>query len=540
MEFDFLTGDLNNIAVPLSLPDGTLELDYISDKIESGISIVHSIALLPYGPWIEDPTDYTLYFIGHPDNPHLNLMTLINGTYMVQIMAIDRAYNSAIAAVSLNVSHMLVGPVNTQVKTLNIWDTELNSDWIDLVDGWCNEFIKFLWDNNGISYQIEINGPSVDWIIGPNPTSGEFGECILNDYIPGGLPEGGPYEWQISVQYTPDGPYYNSTTQNPIFYVDKTSPTGSMLINNGDEWCNSTSVTLLLAFYDSLSDVYKMQFHNESSPWSNWEDYYIIKNWNLLPGEGEHEVTCKVRDKAGNIIQNIDTIKLDETPPYTTCTLEGEMQGDIYISNVTVTLDAIDNLSGVDKTTYRIDMGEWITYSTPFIVSGEADHRVDFYSVDNIGNIEEINTCEFTIIYPGIPDLDCDGDLSWTDITPGETVSSTIIVENNGELYSRLDWEVQSYPEWGTWLFDPESGDDLLDGESIIIDVEVISPNIQEETFTGEVVIMNLEYLDDTCTIDVSLATPMNRQFVNYPILQLIFERFPNAFPLLRYVLGLN
>ncbi|MFE3846210.1 hypothetical protein ACFL1L_05075, partial [Thermoplasmatota archaeon] len=139
-----------------------------------------------------------------------------------------------------------------------------------------------------------------------------------------------------------------------------------------------------------------------------------------------------------------------------------------------------------------------------------------------------------------IPDLDCDGTLSWTDITPEETVTGTFTVENIGEIGSLLDWEIESYPDWGNWIFTPESGIDLLAGETEEIDVKIIAPDEQEETFTGEVVLVNSEYLDDTCVIDVRLATPVNQQVDIYPLFQRILERFPNAFLILRHLMGLQ
>ena len=57
-----------------------------------------------------------------------------------------------------------------------------------------------------------------------------------------------------------------------------------------------------------------------------------------------------------------------------------------------------------------------------------------------------------------IPDLDCTGDLSWTQCPPGSIQTGTLIIENIGEPESLLDWEVQSYPNWGDWEFTPASG----------------------------------------------------------------------------------
>ena len=135
------------------------------------------------------------------------------------------------------------------------------------------------------------------------------------------------------------------------------------------------------------------------------------------------------------------------------------------------------------------------------------------------------------------PELDCSGTLSWTDVTPGDTVTGTITVENIGA--GELSWEIDSFPDWGTWTFDPYSGTDLLAGDSLTIDVEVIAPFVQEETFTGEVVLVNSEDLTDTCTISVSLATPQGQVQPHQQNLIRFFENHPNLFPLLQRLLGL-
>jgi len=75
--------------------------------------------------------------------------------------------------------------------------------------------------------------------------------------------------------------------------------------------------------------------------------------------------------------------------------------GNIYVSSVTpFALNAEDNPDGtsVASTLYRIynstyDAG-WVEYSGPFYLTGLSDgeYSIDYYSIDNIGNIEPINT----------------------------------------------------------------------------------------------------------------------------------------------------
>ena len=146
---------------------------------------------------------------------------------------------------------------------------------------------------------------------------------------------------------------------------------------------------------------------------------------------------------------------------------------------------------------------------------------------------------------PVVPDLDCDGTLCWTDVEPGAIVNSTFMVINNGDVGSMLRWEVLSVPDWGTnwtlnwtreYLCSTNFGFVGTTMPEEII-VEVKAPEDPNEEFEGEIVLVNSNDPDDTCIIDVSLATPVNQQVDMHPLFQRILERFPNAFPILRHLM---
>jgi hypothetical protein len=73
-----------------------------------------------------------------------------------------------------------------------------------------------------------------------------------------------------------------------------------------------------------------------------------------------------------------------------------------YVGPVTVTLSATDNPggSGVDRTEYRIDGGDWTTYSGPFAVGSDGQHTVGYRSVDRVGNVEATKTVSFKVDNP--------------------------------------------------------------------------------------------------------------------------------------------
>lgn len=104
-------------------------------------------------------------------------------------------------------------------------------------------------------------------------------------------------------------------------------------------------------------------------------------------------------------------------------------------------------------------------------------------------------------------DLDGEGNLSWTDVEPGETVEGSFEVSNIGDPGLELDWEIIEWPDWGTWTFDPKSGENLTpeDG-SVIVNVEVIAPDEGDTEFVGEIMVVNQDGPDDYEIIPVSLT----------------------------------
>jgi hypothetical protein len=109
------------------------------------------------------------------------------------------------------------------------------------------------------------------------------------------------------------------------------------------------------------------------------------------------EVTDQYQIKIDDITVTGVTEPGDMNPPVTNCTLAGTLVGGIYTSDVTVTLTATDDSSGVNHTYYILDAGALTTYTAPFIVSADGAHTVLYYSVDKAGNIEANHTKAFTI-----------------------------------------------------------------------------------------------------------------------------------------------
>lgn len=98
----------------------------------------------------------------------------------------------------------------------------------------------------------------------------------------------------------------------------------------------------------------------------------------------------------GNTILNDDT-----TPPFTICALnppEPDGHAGWYVSNVSVALNAIDDLSGVKEIRYTVNGVPGIIpgdHGTFTITEDGDDILIEYWAIDNAGNIEPKNS--FTI-----------------------------------------------------------------------------------------------------------------------------------------------
>jgi hypothetical protein len=138
----------------------------------------------------------------------------------------------------------------------------------------------------------------------------------------------------------------------------------------------------------------------------------------------------------------------------------------------------------------------------------------------------------------GVGELCCDpGLLRWTDVPAGSTQTGSFYVWNCGEECSDLIWKVDSWPEWGTWKFTPPGGT-LAAGDGVTVDVKVVAPPDINTAFSGNVTVINVDNPANNCIMQTDLVTPKAKTYHNTFLLRL-FEIFPNAFPVLKQLLGL-
>ncbi len=133
---------------------------------------------------------------------------------------------------------------------------------------------------------------------------------------------------------------------------------------------------------------------------------------------------------------------------------------------------------------------------------------VDLYEDDNSANF-----CIKALV-PKRADLYCEGNVHIADVKPGATIQFNISVGNQGESFSKLDWKIDDYPDWGRWEFSPSGGEDLLPEYGLInVTVSLTIPTDQKKEFSGEIIISNRWNESDYETISVEISTLKDRSY---------------------------
>jgi hypothetical protein len=143
-------------------------------------------------------------------------------------------------------------------------------------------------------------------------TTDDEGYATWHDILPG------PYSFVINKDgYQPGGTTVTvEENVHKIVHAFLTPlKTGSIAINDGAAYTNTTSVLLALSATDLTYGIAEMRFSNDGLAWSEWETYATSKTWVLTTGDGTKEVTVQYKNNAGLVSSYSDSIILDATKP---------------------------------------------------------------------------------------------------------------------------------------------------------------------------------------------------------------------------------
>lgn len=106
-----------------------------------------------------------------------------------------------------------------------------------------------------------------------------------------------------------------SVTYNDTILIDTTPPEGTLLINGGAKYTNTTAVSLALNWTDRSGVVSMMVSNDPDFQGALWQDPETALGWLIGETDGVHTVYVRLRDFVGWETVLRDDIILDRTPP---------------------------------------------------------------------------------------------------------------------------------------------------------------------------------------------------------------------------------
>ncbi len=163
-----------------------------------------------------------------------------------------------------------------------------------------------------------------------------------------------------------------------------------------------------------MAYTYLFYRQSDSGPWTQYTSasnpdgrFYDGPIMFLAPSDGHYEFFTQGFDQTGTSedLRNTPdtTTTVDTLAPITSLAVNGAIlsSGD-YSAPISFTLDPIDEGSGVNATSYRIDNGPWTRYNgSAVVLSSVGSHVVQYYSTDLAGSAEAVETKELRISSSG-------------------------------------------------------------------------------------------------------------------------------------------
>ena len=259
----------------------------------------------------------------------------------------------------------------------------------------------------------------------------------------------------------------------------------------------------------SSPDIIRVEVKIDGGSWENatgTTDWSF--NWNSsLFSDGDH--TIYVRGYNGTTYSDIESIVVstDNTPPTTSIAvgLPKYFNGSTWfvVPSTQFTISAVDNSSGENGTWYKIlyegnPVTGWKNDSSFILTWGEGNYSIRYYSVDKMGNVENIKTkTAYVDLSPPVTDIDiglpkyrdnASNDL-WNVTTA--TIFNIIILKEessvdfswytiDGAFFTGSNFDLKSYsdgPHTITWGAQDHFGFNDT-GNSITIFLDTIPPTV--------------------------------------------------------------
>jgi C1A family cysteine protease len=206
--------------------------------------------------------------------------------------------------------------------------------------------------------------------------------------------------------YSQDRAGHTEGTQSIWVYIDQEMPALDFNDRNGTIF-NTTSPDVVWSCSDDVSGL-DLIFTNLDGSGFTIQSSMTTSLHLANMSQGTHSLLVIAEDSAGLMTERTLSFVVDSIRPETGANLSGTIDGEgvvaranantrWFTSNVTVTLESSDQTSGVKRTLYCLDGGDWNSYASPLDITAEGVHSLLFYSEDLAGNAETPNAASISI-----------------------------------------------------------------------------------------------------------------------------------------------
>lgn len=189
---------------------------------------------------------------------------------------------------------------------------------------------------------------------------------------------------KIEVVKTNEGysKFQMTAAHQALYYeiIQQTVPVGGVELSSKELFLSTVTNNV----YQLKATVLPFEATNKKVIWTTGDPNIVtVDQSGIVTAVSNGKTTVTVKTKNGGF-QDTAGIIVDSVPPVTT----GDASQEWRNTAQTVKLSAADALSGVAKTYYSIDNGEWMEGNV-MTIGDEGIHAIRYYSVDRSGNNED-------------------------------------------------------------------------------------------------------------------------------------------------------
>ena len=211
--------------------------------------------------------------------------------------------------------------------------------------------------------------------------------------------------------------------------VDVTAPAISAAVTSGTQVAGwyVTAVTITASASDATSGIALIENRLDGGAWSAGSSV-------TLSSDGLHTVDFRATDHAGLQSTTSISVKVDKAAPTVTITPGGTVGSNgWYTSPASISISAVDPLSGVASIEHRVDGGAWVVGNSLTLTDG--NHTVQARATDKAGNLSAVTTANVKVD-TAVPSLS--SSISGTSGNFGWYVSNVTVTASASDATSGL------------------------------------------------------------------------------------------------------